>query len=154
MPTRFDLPPPPELTQHPDGGGSEWVRLITAENDIDAHLLEGRLNHAGIEVRTIKDRKGPSWMHGGSNPWAPVDVWVRRYQLEESRLLLAELSFNGPAAEQREEDGISSRSAVVWWAAAIALGLLFTGIGLARSADYLDRCGFSASCSRPLPVRS
>ena len=152
MPTRLDLPPPPGLLDEPSGGGSEWVRLITAENDIDAHLLGGRLNHAGIEVRAIKDRKGPSWIHGGSNPWAPVDLWVRRYQLEESRLLLAELSFSGPDAERTEEP-TSSRAAFLWWTAAIALGLLFTGIGLARSADYLDRCGFSASCEEPAVTR-
>ncbi|HWC13346.1 MAG TPA: DUF2007 domain-containing protein [Actinomycetota bacterium] len=153
MPTRLDLPPPPVVSDPAGGGGSDWVPLITADDDIDAHLLQGRLNHAGIEVRAVKDRKGPSWMHGGSNPWAPVGIWVRRHQLEESRLLLAELSFSGPAA-QREDTGASRRrSWVLWWTAAIALGVLFTGIGLARSADYLDRCGLSPSCAQPSMVR-
>ena len=147
MATLVGSPPPPVLTSE-RGGGSDWVLLLSANNDIDAHLLEGRLNEAGIEVRAIKDRSGPSWLLGGSDPWAPVAIWVRRFQYEDSRIVLAELSYNAPdnIPEPTSRPGWAP---VTWWAVAIALGLLFTGIGLARSADYIDRCGFTMDCETP-----
>ncbi len=148
MATRVDLPPPPVTLDEHAGGGSDWVHLVHATNDIDAHLLEGRLQEAGIEVRRIKDRSGPVWLHGGSNPWAPVAIWVRRYQLDDSRLVLAELSFNSPAVPQREPTR-SGWPPVAWWSVAIALGILLSGIGLALTAEYLDRCGFDVSCGDP-----
>jgi hypothetical protein len=144
MPTLVDTPPPPVETGS-DGGGSDWIPLTRAANDIDAHLLEGRLNTAGIEVRSVKDRTGPSWLLGGHDPWAPVSIWVRRFQYEDSRIVLAEVSFAGPAADRSVVDSPGWRP-VVWWAVAIALGVAFTGVGLARSAEYIDRCGFSSTC--------
>ena len=145
MPTRLDLPPPPSRLDDDGGGGSEWVPLITADNDIDAHLLEGCLNQAGVEVRAIKDRSGPVWMLGGSNPWAPVAIWVRRFQLEDSRIVLAELSYQWPSAHA-VDDRTSGWPAIAWWAVAIALGILFTGIGLARTVDAFDEHCASAVC--------
>lgn len=118
--------------------------MISADNDIDAQLLQGRLNEVGIEVRTIKDRSGPVWMHGGSDPWAPVAIWVRRFQLEDSRIVLAELAFLWPAASP--EPAGTMWPAVTWWVAAIALGVLLTGAGLVRTAEHLDRCGLSVTC--------
>ena len=146
MATLVEAPPPP-VEAGENGGGSDWVLLIKANNDIDSHLLEGRLNEAGIEVRAIKDRSGPSWLLGGSDPWAPVGIWVQRFQYDESRIVLAELSFNAPdATESPEEPGWAP---IKWWAVAIALGLVFTGIGFARSADRIDRCGFNMTCETP-----
>ena len=147
----LDLPPPPLSVDDGPGGDSGWTPLVDAPNDIEAHLLIGRLAEEGIETRAIKDRKGPAWMHGGSNPWAPVAIWVRTFQLHDSQVVLAELAFNGPDATRPEPT--SRRSLIVWWTAAIALGLLLTGIGLARSADYLERCGMTADCDRG-PVTS
>lgn len=75
------------------GGGSGWTRLAVASNDIEAHLLEGCLLEAGIETRTVKDRTAPgAWLMGGSNPWAPVEVHVRRFQLDDARLVLLEVA--------------------------------------------------------------
>lgn len=149
MPTRLDLPPPPSALHDSGGGGSEWVPLITADNDIDAHLLEGRLNQAGVEVRAIKDRSGPVWLHGGSNPWAPVAIWVRRFQLDDSRIVLAELSYQWPAARSDEREA-SGWPPIAWWAVAIALGILFTGIGLARTVDAFEaRCATAVCPARP-----
>jgi hypothetical protein len=148
MSMRVDAPPPTIDTAE-RGGGSEWIPLVTARNDIDAHLLGGCLNEAGIETRAIKDRSGPSWLLGGSDPWAPVSLWVRRFQYEDSRIVLAELSYAAPAAvrEPAEQKGWPP---IRWWAVAISLGLLLTGVGLARSAEYIDRCGFSPTCdARP-----
>jgi hypothetical protein len=147
MATRVDLPPPPSLAEDAGDGGSDWVPLITAENDIDAHLLEGRLNQAGVEVRTIKDRSGPVWLHGGSNPWAPVAIWVRRFQLDDSRIVLAELSYQWPAAAP--ERSVHGRWPMRWWVVAIALGVLFTAIGLARMDAMLNNSCTSAVCDPP-----
>jgi hypothetical protein len=147
MATLVGSPPPPVVTAE-HGGGSDWVLLLSAKNDIDAHLLEGRLNEAGIEVRAIKDRSGPSWLLGGSDPWSPVAIWVQRFQYEDSRIALAELAFDAPdePSPRTERPGWAP---VTWWAVAIALGLLFTGIGLARSADHIDRCGLTMTCEAP-----
>ena len=138
---------PPAVTDESAGGGSDWVRLMTARGDIDAHLLEGRLQAAGIEVRAIKDHTGPVWLYGGSDPWGPVVIWVRRNQYEDSRIVLAELAFDAPAAVK--DSGPMGWSPTAWWVAAIGLGLILTGIGFARSAEYIDRCGFTMSCPQP-----
>ena len=145
MPTRLDLPPPPALLETDDGGGSDWVQLWIAKNDIDAHLLVGRLNQEGIETRSVKDRTSAGWMFGGSDPWAPVVIWVRRFQFQDSRIVLAELSFAAPDAV-RPATGSSGWSTLAWWAAALALGLFFTGIGLMRTMEHLDRCGLKLTC--------
>ena len=144
MPTRTDLPVPPVHAGEGDGGGSEWVQLVTARGDIDAHLLQGRLSEVGIETRAIKDHSGPVWLLGGSDPWGPVVLWVKRSQYDDSRIVLAELAFDAPPAVK--EAGPLGWSPATWWIAAISLGLLLTGIGFARSAEHIDRCGFTMSC--------
>jgi len=149
MPTRTDLPNPPVRLGGDSGGDSGWVQLVTTRGDIDAHLLAGCLNEAGIETRTIKDHSGPTWLHGGSDPWGPVALWVKRSQYEESRIVLAELAYDAPAAVK--DAGPLGWSPTTWWIAAISLGLLLTGIGFARSAEYVDRCGFTINCPQPEP---
>jgi hypothetical protein len=93
------LAPPRRLDDLNGGGGSGWVPLYKAANDIDAHLLIGRLHGMGIETRTLVDRGAPgAWLYGGLNPWAPVTVYVRGFQLEDARLVLAEVAWAAPAA--------------------------------------------------------
>jgi hypothetical protein len=142
---------PPDIDVEQGGGGSDWVQLIRASNDIDAHLLAGRLLESGIESRAIKDHAVPAWLIGGTDPWTPVAILVRRFQLDESRLVLAELSFAGPDAVPVPVTPAGSRwtAAVVWWVAAIVLGILFTGIGLLKTADYLNSCRAPAVCAAP-----
>ena len=98
MTVGVDRPPPP-VSQERGGGDQSWVELLKASDDIEAHLLGGRLLEAGIEARNVKDRSGPAWMYGGSNPWAPVTILVRRAELEAARLVLAEISWSAPAYE-------------------------------------------------------
>lgn len=139
------LPPVPEGGR---GGGSGWVRLVTAANDIEAHLLAGRLDEAGVATHVLKDRSAPgAWLYGGANPWAPVAVLVRRPQLEDARFVLAEISFGAPAAVPPallERNGW--RAPVLWWSLALGLGLLMTGAALARTADVLQRCDLPLIC--------
>jgi hypothetical protein len=95
----------PPSADHKDpgrgGGGSRWVHLYRARNDIDAHLLVGRLEEAAIEASTLKDKTAPgAWLYGGSNPWAAVNVMVRSVQLEDARVVLAEIAYENPPAER------------------------------------------------------
>lgn len=136
------------------GGGSGWVPLLRANHDIEAHLLIGRLAEAGVEATSLKDRHAPgAWLHGGSNPWAPATILVRRFQLEDARIVLAELAFAAPAVvpQAGAEGPRCWRGPLVWWAAAIGLGLLFTGLGLMQTANEVERCARS-SCAGSSPT--
>lgn len=142
-------PPPVDLEDGGGGGGSGWVRLLRAPNDIDAHLLVGRLGESGVEARIVREKGAPSaWLYGASKPWSPVTVMVRRRQLEDARMVLAEVSFEAPDHE-REVAAVEPdwRIPVVWWATAIALGVLVTGAALAQVADAtFARCRVPIVC--------
>jgi hypothetical protein len=103
------------------------------------------LNASGVETSFLKDRVGPSWLHAGADPMAPVDVLVKRLQLEDARLVLAEIAYEQPF-EPPAATSSHWRTAVVWWSAAIALGLAFTGISLARTSERIESCGLSLNC--------
>ena len=142
------MPPPPTGSDGGGGGGSGWVRLLSAPNDIEAHLLVGRLGEAGVEARFLRDKGVPgAWLYGGSNPWAPVTVMVRQRQLEDARLVLAEVSFEGPAHAPQAAAKPSWRVPVVWWVTAVTLGVLVTGAALAQVADAVfARCRVPIFC--------
>ncbi|MDP9068717.1 MAG: DUF2007 domain-containing protein [Actinomycetota bacterium] len=143
------LPPARDAGDEGGGGGSGWVRLLTAANDIEAHLVAGRLSEAGVEVRVVKDRSAPgAWLYGGSNPWAPATVMVRQRQLVDARMVMAEVSFEGPAAESKgiEPNVTGFRRPVVVWSLALGLGVLLTSLALARTADAVDRCDLPLLC--------
>ena len=145
-----ESPPPARGGGDGEGGGdSGWVRLLTAANDIEAHLVAGRLSEAGVEARLVKDRSAPgAWLYGGANPWAPATVLVRRVQLNDARLVMAEVSFEGPA--HTADGGVSSsgwRRPLVFWSFALGLGILLTGVALARAADSVDRCDLPLLCA-------
>jgi hypothetical protein len=128
-------------------GTNQIQRVVIARSIFGKDLEE-----AGVETHTVKDRSAPgAWLYGGSNPWAPVVVLVRRLQLEEARLVLAEISFSGPAAERAPEDDASkgrwATRALVWWVAAIILGLIFTTIALVRTAELIRSCDVRLLCS-------
>ncbi|MFN2594473.1 MAG: DUF2007 domain-containing protein [Actinomycetota bacterium] len=147
-------PPNELLDEEWGGGGSGWVMLVRASNDIDAHLLAGRLTQEGIEYRFVKDRSGPgAWLYGGSNPWAPVTVMVRKIEFEDARIVLAEASMQAPAVEpirplQRRRRALSY--SVIWWVLALALGAWFTGMSLMQAAHQIDAC-HTSSCAQPSP---
>jgi Putative prokaryotic signal transducing protein len=135
--TDIALPPPP-VQAHPGGGGGRaWVELLRAHNDIDAHLLLGRLTEAGIETRAVKDRRAPgAWLYGGSNPWAPSVVLVRQLQLDEARLILASISLEAPDAAPGEltlAPGTALRTCI-----SVALGLALSAPTLAQVARLLS----------------
>jgi hypothetical protein len=147
----IDRPPPPVI-ERKGGGDGGWIPLFRASGDIEAHLLAGRLEQAGIDTRTIKDRSaGDAWMHNGSDPWTPVDIWVRARSLEDARIVLAEIAFAQPAKKAEGSVTRDWRIPIACWASDVALALALTGIALSRTADYLDRCDLSSECSTAGP---
>ena len=149
MPVKIDAPPLPPALEEERGGGSEWIELVKTPNDIEAHLLTGRLSEAGVETRTVKDRSGPgAWLLGGSDPWAPVTILVPRLQHEDARIVMAEISLEGPPAQRRPvlSPPQARRRAAVWWLSALILGILFTSIALLRTGTALGSCGIPIIC--------
>jgi hypothetical protein len=143
-----DLTPPADPFTG-GGGGSGWTKLVQAPNDIEAHLVTGRLNEVGIETQTLKDRSGPVWLYNGSNPWAPVTVLVRRFKLEDAQLVLAEVAFSAPSAEREAVPRGGVWGPVVWWSAAIALGVLFTALGWVQANNTMETCSRPSGCEAP-----
>jgi Putative prokaryotic signal transducing protein len=143
----IDLPPIEQDDRR--GGGSRWVELTKASNDIDAHLLIGRLNEAGIETRSVKDRSQPgAWLYGGSNPWAPVAILVRSLDLDSARIVLAEVAFEAPAVEPERPPSPAARrrAATVWWVTAIVLGVTFTALIVAQASRATPGCQLPVLC--------
>lgn len=142
--------PDPPLADDPGGGDDfGWVTLTRASNDIEAHLITGRLDDSGIESTLTKE---PSfWAAAGHDPWAPVTVLVRKIQFEDARIVLAEVAMESPSAEPSlgtPRRG-RSRGPVIWWAAAIGLGLLFTALSYVGAQEAAERCRASGECSLP-----
>ena len=149
MPTVIDRPPPDVIEHLDDGsGGSGWVTLIMARHDIDAHLLTGRLAEAGIETRTVKDISAPgAWLYGGSNPWAPVSILVKKLDLDDAKLVLAEIALQGPSADQ-----LAARAAerhdefpVIWWVTAVLLGAALSVLVLSQVTRWTG-----SACQLPI----
>jgi hypothetical protein len=118
-------------------------------DDIDAHLLIGRLAEAAIEARTVKDRSAPgAWLYGGSNPWAPVVILVRSYELEQARIVLAEVAYESPAVEAERPPSPSARrrTALLWWATALVLGATFSALVVAQAVRATPGCQLPILC--------
>jgi Putative prokaryotic signal transducing protein len=149
VPTTIDAPPLPPSLEEERGGGGDWIELVKVPNDIEAHLLTGRLQESGVETRVVKDRSDPgAWLYGGSNPWAPVAILVHRLQIEDARIVLAEISLQGPEASQIKSPSSPEvrRRALAWWIAAILLGLIFTAIALMRTDAAMESCARNQTC--------
>ena len=115
--------------------------------------MAGRLAEAGVETKTLPDRAAPgAWLYGGSNPWAPVTVLVRRRQLEEARLVLVEIAWSEPPVEPGRPCAPPRPVPRLWWATAIALGVLFTAAALLQATRATAACAVPVFCDeRPQP---
>jgi len=140
---------PPNVDDEQNGGGGRgWVELFRAANDIDAALLIGMLADRGIDTHTIKDRsQANSWLYGGSNPWAPVLVYVRRVHLIDARIVLAEISLATADMPPAREDEYSRRRVPrMWWATALALGLALSSLALLQLTEQERFCQLPVLC--------
>jgi hypothetical protein len=121
--------------------------LFRAANDIDAALLLGKLAEQEIEGRSVKDRSQPgSWLYGGSNPWAPVLIYVRRHRLVDARILLAEISLAAEEGAVYREESPRRRVSRMWLATAIALGLAISALALLQIAEPNRFCQLPVLC--------
>jgi hypothetical protein len=152
MGVRVEAPPPIDTAHESSGGGGgDWVELFKAANDIDAALLTGRLDDAAIETRTIKDRREPgAWLYGGSNPWAPVMVYVRRRQLTDAQIVLAEISV--ASSKEDTQKPAPSRSGhrrlpVIWWATALVLGIALSALIVNQVTSSSGPCVVPVFCN-------
>ena len=92
----IDSPPVP--TDHGGGGGGGWAWLLTAHGIIEAELVRGVLESAGV-IPVALDGRDPSpgaWMFLGGNVNALVRVFVPLAQLDSARLVLLEAGFEQP----------------------------------------------------------
>jgi hypothetical protein len=78
---------------------------------------------------------------------------VRKLQLEDARVVLAEISFELPAAAPRavEDPPARWKGPLLWWSLALALGAVFTAIGLIQTVSSMEQCA-QTSCARPQPA--
>lgn len=98
MPARIDVrdPAPPKAPTG-GGGGGRWSRVVTARDSIEAELVRGVLEEAGVPV--VLDHRDDSpfaWMYPGGNVNAPVAVLVPSTLLEPARLALMEANLLAP----------------------------------------------------------
>lgn len=143
-------PPPADVAAADGGGGGDWVTLARAGDDIEAHLVIGLLHEAAIESRTLKERGAPgAWLYCGSDPWAPVTVFVRRHQLTDARLVLAEAAFAAPPAPATPKPASARwRLSLLWWATALSLGILLSALALLQASRGESFCQLMGTCSR------
>jgi hypothetical protein len=88
--------PPAEVDR--GGGGGGWAWLLTAHGIIEAELVRGVLEWAGI-VPVALDGRDPSpgaWMFLSGNVNALVRVFVPVSLLDAARLVLLETGFQAP----------------------------------------------------------
>jgi hypothetical protein len=88
---------PPARTDD-GGGGGGWAWLLTARGIIEAELVRGVLESAGV-IPVALDGRDPSpgaWMFLSGNVNALVRVFVPLAQLDNARLVLLEAGFQQP----------------------------------------------------------
>jgi hypothetical protein len=72
-----------------------WRVIERAGNEIDARLIAGHLQDAGIKVVLEKDNSGyGDYLYGGSNPNAPVSLLVPETQWDAATAVLDEVSVD------------------------------------------------------------
>src|SRR5687768_392917 len=88
-------PAPPRSGDGGDGGGG-WRWLVTAQGLVEAELIKGVLEGAGV-VPVVLDAHDPSpgaWMFPSGNVNALVRIFVPAALLDQARLTLLETGFS------------------------------------------------------------
>jgi hypothetical protein len=111
-------PAPPQ--EHAGGGGGRWAWLLTARDAVEAEIVRGLLETAGVPVAL--DWRDPSpfaWMHLSGNLFRPVPVYVPASLIDSARLQLLELGLESSdpmdgLAEDPAEDPAESGAPLMW----------------------------------------
>lgn len=114
-------PAPPRTTW--DGGGGGWAWLLTAGDTMEAEIVRGLLEAAGVPVAL--DWRDPSpfaWMYLSGNIHRPVPVYVPVSMLDAARLELLDSGLGLPETEEppgppRRE--LRQRHPVLWLVVAV-----------------------------------
>jgi hypothetical protein len=96
-------PAPPQ--QNEGGGGGRWAWLFTASDAVEAEIVRGLLEGAGVPVAL--DWRDPSpfaWMHLSGNLHRPVPVYVPAGLIENARLHLLDIGLESPEVFEEGED--------------------------------------------------
>lgn len=137
-----------------------WRKVANARDDIEAHLIAGILEQADVPARLEPDRSGlGDYLMGGSNPHAPVNVFVPADRYDDALAALDEdpgtpaETDEGEAAWDREDPedptwsedldqdqrplAAPGRNPVMGWAVAVAVAALLLGF-LLGNFDLFD----------------
>lgn len=102
------------------GGDGRWAWLLTVNGHVEAQLVRGMLETAGI-VRVLLDATDPSpgaWMFPSGNPNALVRIYVPKVWLDDARLILLDAGVEAPDEPARD---LAPVSAWPWIATAIVM---------------------------------
>lgn len=94
----------PPIADQSGGGGGGWAWLVTARGIIEAELIKGVLESAGI-VPVALDSRDPTpgaWMYMSGNVNRLVRVYVPASLLDRARLELLESGLSMPDAAEPE----------------------------------------------------
>ena len=95
-------PAPPH--EHRGGGGGRWAWLFTASDAVEAEIVRGLLEGAGVPVAL--DWRDPSpfaWMHLSGNLFRPVPVYVPAGLIDNARLHLLDIGLESPEVPEGAE---------------------------------------------------
>jgi hypothetical protein len=96
-------PAPPR--EDDGGGGGRWAWLLTARDAVEAEIVRGLLEGAGVPVAL--DWRDPSpfaWMHLSGNLFRPVPVYVPAGLIDNARLYLLDIGLDAPEQSEDPED--------------------------------------------------
>lgn len=110
------------------GGGGQWRLLTVAKDGVTAHLVQGMLAEAGIDVMLDESNGSPgAFLKPFGDPMAPVRIYARQFDLESATLLLHEADHREP-----DPDSSPSRRLRGMWLITIATVLAAAMLSLAE----------------------
>lgn len=125
-------PAPPQESE--GGGDGRWAWLLTARDAVEAEIVRGLLEGAGVPVAL--DWRDPSpfaWMHLSGNLFRPVPVYVPAGLIDNARLHLLDMGLE--SMDEAEEDDDSAPVGPNAWrrrhriVLAAVTGLTFVAVG-------------------------
>jgi hypothetical protein len=108
----------------------EWALVFSARDDVEAHLVAGRLRDAGIEPLLRRSTSGiGDYLLAGANPRAPVDILVSEDDVVRARRELAGLDIHYDVPDPEGEPALSwFRLPTVRWAMAAVAAVIIWSI--------------------------